>query len=149
MLGWYRFVEPLWLTLPSGVLLALLAPSLAAGQYGWVYAIGIATAAAAMAASVLLRNTPLLALGAPAMFGYLTSVVVRYFHQSLGVPGALAITGVLILVLAAVTARLMRAAHPPRPGEPGASTPSHLTHPPEPEGPTAPEPAHRDLPRAS
>jgi len=53
-----------------------------------VYAIGIATAAAAMAASVPLRNTPLLALGTLAMFGYVTSVVVSYFHQSLGVPGS-------------------------------------------------------------
>ena len=86
-LGWQRYVEPLWVTVPCGVLLALIAPSLAAGQYGWVYAIGIATAAGAMAASVPLRNTPLLALGTLAMFGYVTSVVVRYFHQSLGVPG--------------------------------------------------------------
>ena len=46
--------------------------------------------------------------GRTGMFGYVTSVVVRYFHQSLGVPGALAITGVLILGSAAVTARLMR-----------------------------------------
>jgi hypothetical protein len=116
-LGWRRYAEPLWMTVPSGVLLALIAPSIAAGEYGWVYAIGIATAAAAMAASVPLRNTPLLALGALAMFGYVTAVVVRYFHQSLGVPGALAITGVLILGLAAVTARLMRAGHPPKPNK--------------------------------
>ncbi len=46
-----------------------------------------------------------------------------------GFPGALAITGVLILGLAAVTARLMRATHPPKPEEPGAAAPSYLTHP--------------------
>jgi hypothetical protein len=67
-----RYVEPLWVTVPSGVILALIAPSLAAGEHGWVYVIGIATAAAAMAASVPLRNTPLLALGTLAMFGYVT-----------------------------------------------------------------------------
>jgi hypothetical protein len=148
-LGWRRYVEPLWVSVPSGVILALIAPGLAAGEYGWVYAIGIATAAAAMAASVPLRNTPLLALGTLAMFGYLTSVVVRYFHQSLGVPGALAITGVLILGLAAVTARLMRATHPPKPKEPGAAQPSHLTHPPKPQEPGTDKPSHRDLPKAS
>jgi hypothetical protein len=148
-LGWRRYVEPLWVTVPCGVILALIAPSLAAGEYGWVYAIGIATAAAAMAASVPLRNTPLLALGTLAMFGYVTSVVVRYFHQSLGVPGALAITGVLILGLAAVTARLMRATHPPKPKEPGAAAPSHLAHPPMPQEPSADKPSHRDLPKAS
>lgn len=148
-LGWRRYVEPLWVTLPSGVLLALVAPSLAAGEYGWVYAIGIATAAAAMTASVPLHNTPLLALGTLAMFGYVTSVVVRYFHQSLGVPGALAITGVLILGLAAVTARLMRATHPSRPEQPDAAAPTHLTHPPKPHEPGPGKPAHRDLPKAS
>jgi hypothetical protein len=148
-LGWRRYVEPLWVTVPSGVILALVAPSLAAGEYGWVYAIGIATAAAAMAASVPLRNTPLLALGTLAMFGYVTSVVIRYFHESLGVPGALAITGVLILGLAAVSARLMRATHPPKPKEPGAAAPSHLTPPPKPEEPSADKPPRQDLPKAS
>ena len=112
-LGWQRYVEPLWVTIPSGVILALIAPSFAAGHYGWMYAIGIATAAAAMAASVPLRNVPLLALGALAMFGYVTSVAARYLHQSLRVPSALAIIGVLIIGLAVVSARLMRAAHPP------------------------------------
>jgi hypothetical protein len=114
-LGWRRHVEPIWVTMPCGVLLALIAPGLAAGEHGWVYAIAIATAAAAMAASVPLRNTPLLALGTLAMFGYVTAAVIRYFHQSLGVPAALAVTGALILGLAAVSARLRRAAQPPKP----------------------------------
>ena len=148
-LGWRRYVEPLWVTIPSGVILALIAPSFAAGHYGWMYAIGIATAAAAMAASVPLRNTPLLALGALAMFGYVTSVAARYLHQSLGVPSALAITGVLILGLAAVTARLMRATHPPKPDESGAAAPSHLAHPPTPHEPGTDKPSHRHLPKAS
>lgn len=148
-LGWQRYVEPLWVSVPSGVILALIAPALAVGEHGWVYAIGIATAAAAMAASVRLRNTPLLAPGALAMFGYVTSVVVRYFHQSLGVPGALAIAGVLILGLAAVTARLMRATHPPKPKEPGAAAPPPTTPPPKPEERGAEKPSDRDLPKAS
>jgi hypothetical protein len=148
-LGWRRYIEPLWVTVPSGVLLALIAPSLAAGEYGWVFAIGVATAAAAMAASVPLRNTPLLALGTLAMFGYVTGVVVRYFHQSLGVPGALAITGVLILGLAVITARLLRATHPSKPSQPGAEAPSQLTPPPNPEKPSAEKPPRQDLPRAS
>jgi hypothetical protein len=38
-LGWQRYVEPLWVTIPSGVILALIAPSFAAGHYGWMYAI--------------------------------------------------------------------------------------------------------------
>jgi hypothetical protein len=103
-LGWRRHVGPLWVTIPSGVILALIAPGLAAGGHGWVYVIGIATAAAAMAASVPLRNTPLLALGTLAMFGYLTSVAARYLHESLGGPSALAITGMLIIGLAVLGA---------------------------------------------
>lgn len=114
-LGWRRYVGPLWVTIPSGVILALMAPSFAAGHYGWMYAIGIATAAAAMAASVPLRNTPLLALGALTLFGYLTAVAARYLHQSLEGPSALAITGVLVIGLAVVSARPMRAARPVTP----------------------------------
>jgi hypothetical protein len=146
-LGWRRYIEPLWVTVPSGAILALVAPSLAAGTSGWVYAIGITTAAAAMAVSVPLRNTPLLALGALAMFGYVTSTVVRYFHQSLGIPGALAITGLLILGLAIVVTRLMHAAHPP--GKGSAEEPSRVTHPPGPQEPGTEKLSHRDLPKAS
>ena len=148
-LGWQRYVEPIWVTMPSGVLLALIAPSFAAGDHGWVYAIGIATAAAAMAASVPLRNTPLLALGTLAMFGYVTSAVVQYFGESLGVPAALAITGVLIIGLAAVSARLIRETRPPKPEEPAAGKPPHVALPPKPTEPGTEKPSHRDLPKAS
>ena len=114
-----------------------------------MYAIGIGTAAAVMAASVSLRNVPLLALGALAMFSYVTSVVARYLQESLGVPSALAITGVLIIGLAVVSARLIRAAHPPEDGESGAEEPSHEALPPEPTEPGAEKPSDRDLPKAS
>ena len=115
-LGWRRYLEPLWASIPLGVVLALLAPSLAVIDHGWLYALGIATAAAAMALAVPLRNTALLALGTLATFGYVTAVVVRYFGDSLGVPAALAITGAVILVLATVSARLRRLSQPPAPG---------------------------------
>ena len=85
-----------------------------------------------MAASVPLRNVPLLALGALAMFGYVTSVAARYLHQSLGVPSALAITGVLIIGLAVVSARLMREGHPPEPGQMDAEKPPPVILPPKP-----------------
>jgi hypothetical protein len=149
-LGWRRYAGPLWVTIPCGVILALIAPSFAAGHYGWMYVIGIATAAAAMAASVPLRNTPLLALGALTMFGYLTAVAARYLHQSLGAPSALAITGVLLIGLAVASARLMRAAHPSKSSESGAEEPSHAALPPEPTDPDAEVlSSHPDLPRAS
>ena len=150
-LGWRRYVEPVWVTIPCGVILALIVPSFAAA-HGWGhvgYAIGIATAAAVMAASVPLRNVPLLALGALGMFGYVTSAATHYLQQSLGYPSALAIAGVLIIGLAILSARLMRAAHPPRPGRPDAEKPSQAAHPPQPTEPGAEEPSHPDLPKAS
>jgi hypothetical protein len=148
-LGWQRFVEPIWVTIPCGFVLALIAPSLAAGDHGWAYAIGVVTAAAAMAVSVPPRNTPLLALGTLAMFGYITSVVARYFHESLGVPAALAITGVLIIGLAVVTARLMRATRPPKPADKRTEGSSDATRPPEPTQPGAGTASREGLPRAS
>ncbi len=151
-LGWRRYIEPMWVTVPLGALLALIAPAIAAGPYGWMYAIGIVTAATAMAVSVPLQNAVLLGLGTIAMFGYVTSVVVTYFHRSLGVPAALSITGVLIIGLAVVTARLMRAAHPARPAGPGpeATAEEPAEEPAEPAAePAAEEPSRRDLPKAS
>jgi hypothetical protein len=109
ILGW-RYPEPLWTTVPLAAALALVAPSLAVWTHGWVYAIGAATALAAMAASVPLRSSVLLAGGTISLFGYLTAVVVRYFHASIGLPATLTIAGVLLLALAVVTAVLNRAA---------------------------------------
>ena len=148
-LGWRRYTEPMWVTIPSGVILVLIAPMPSLGDYGWMYAIGIATAAAVMAASIPLRNTPLLALGAVGMFGYVTSAALIYFHETLGAPAALVISGVLIISLAVVSARLMRATHTPKPRQPDAEKPSRVTPPPKPTDPGAQEPPHRDLPKAS
>ncbi len=149
VLGWQRYAEPMWVTVPSGAVLALVAPSVAAGEFSWVYAIGIVTAGAAMAISVRLRNTPLLAAGTLAMFGYVTAAVIHFFHRSLGVPAALAITGVLVIGLALVSARLIRVTRPPTHGEPGAGEPEGGAGPAQPGEPGTQEPAHRDLPKAS
>lgn len=112
LLGWRRYVEPAWTAIPLGVLLALYSGTIAVGEHGWFYAIAIGTAAAAMALSVPARNPVLLATGTVAMFGYVTSAVVRYFGDALGVPTALTLTGLFILGLALVTARLLKAARP-------------------------------------
>lgn len=145
--GWQRYIEPMRVTIPLGAFLALLAPVPTLADHGWVYAIGIATAAVAMAVSIPLRNTPLLVLGALAMFGYITGTAITYFRESLGLAGALVITGVLVIGLAVVTARLMRVTHPPRPREPGPE-PAATALPPKPSEPGAEEPSHH-LPKAS
>lgn len=121
VLAWRRYVEPMWVSAPAGLILALFAPGIGLEHFGWLYAVGIGTAVAAMAGSIPLRNTPLLGLGALGVFGYLTSMVVRYFGQSLGVPAALTVSGLVLLLLAAVTAWMLRLGRerdrhgPPRP----------------------------------
>jgi hypothetical protein len=76
-LGWRRHLPPPWLAVPLGVAVALLAPTISLADHGWVYLVAIGTAAAVMAASAAPRNPALLAQGAIAMFGCLTSGVIR------------------------------------------------------------------------
>lgn len=111
ILGW-QYPEPLWTTVPLGSALALIAPAFAVWDHGWMYAVGIVTAAAAIAASVRLRDIVLLAFGTIALFGYVTAIVVQYFRDALGLAATLAITGFILLALALVTARLRRATRP-------------------------------------
>jgi hypothetical protein len=148
-LGWRRYAEPMWVTVPLGTMLALIAPALGAGSHGWLYVIAIITAGAAMAVSVPLRNTVFLGLGAVAMFGYVTAVVIRYFGHSLGAPAALSIAGALIIVLAVATARLMRAAQPGEPPASGSEEPDRAPGPAQTTEPHAERPPQWDLPRAS
>ncbi len=112
-LGWsilvWQYPEPLWTTFPLGSALALIAPSLAVWDHGWLYAVGVVTAAAAMAASVPLRDIVLLAFGTIALSGYVAATVVQYLRNALGTPATLVITGVALLAIALVTARLRRA----------------------------------------
>jgi hypothetical protein len=116
ILGWL-YPEPLGTSLSLGAALALIAPVIAVHDKGWVYVIAIATAAAAMAASVPLRNIMLVAFGSCALFGYVTAVVLRYADQTLGVPASLVIIGLVLIGLAIVTIRISQASRP-RPAPP-------------------------------
>jgi hypothetical protein len=149
VLGWRRRIEPMWAAVPLGTMLALIAPALGTGPHGWLYVIAIITAGAVMAVSVPLRNTVLLGLGAVAMFGYITAVVGSYFGQSLGVPAALSIAGALIIVLAATTARLMRAKQPGEPPAAGTEEPDQAPGTAQTKEPRAERRPRRDLPKAS
>ena len=120
--AWQRLLEPIWAGLALGALLALVAPSIGIDAHGWMYAVAIATSSAAMAISVRWQNTPLLALGTVTSFAYVTWMVVRYFGDSLGVPATLAVTGVLVLLLALVSARLVRSYRGPSDGAAPRST---------------------------
>ena len=102
-----RWAEPVRVSLAFGTALALIAPSFAVWEYGWLYAVAIPTAVAAMLASARLQDKTLLVLGTLAAFGYVTWALARYLHQPLGIPAMIAVAGALAVVLAAVTARLI------------------------------------------
>lgn len=123
--AWRGYLEPIWVATGLGALLALVAPSIGIHAHGWLYVVAIATSAAAMAVSVRLEHTPLLALGTLASFGYVTWMVVRYFGDSLGVPATLAVTGVLVLLLALVSARLVRGYRDKGGSTQPSATPTH------------------------
>lgn len=109
-LAWL-YPEPLGTSLSVGAVIALLAPAIAIREYGWVYVIGIVTAAAIMAASVPLQNIVLVAFGSCALFGYITAVVLEYADRSIGVPESLVIIGLVLIGLAIVSVRLGRMEH--------------------------------------
>ena len=116
-LGWARRIPPGWLAVPAGLLVVLITPT--GIQYAPTrYALGIGTAAAVMTLSVIGRFVPGLALGSIAMLGYVVGVMTTYFADSLGVPAALALGGVALLVVAAVVTRFLprlRTTPPPVP----------------------------------
>ena len=105
IVGW-QYPQPLWSTMPLAIVIALIGPSLAVWSHGWVFAIGTITAAVAMAVSVRVRSTTLLVAGTFTLFGYTGAAVVRYYHQSLGLPTTQAICGVLLVGLAVIMARV-------------------------------------------
>lgn len=107
VLGW-EYPDPFGTSIPAGAALALLGPAVAVHQYGWVYVIGVATAAAVMAAGLPLQNVVLLAFGSCALLGYIVAVVLRYADRSIGTPGSLVIIGLTLISLAIVTVRLGR-----------------------------------------
>ncbi|MBU1226470.1 MAG: DUF2157 domain-containing protein [Actinobacteria bacterium] len=121
-LGWRNLMEPSWLAVGFGCLGMVIGPATGLGEYEWLLAPALLTAAGLMAVSIPTRQTPLLALGTVGAFGYITWAVVHYFQDSLGVPLALVIVGAVFLGLAVLAGRLgtrearRGAPHLPAPG---------------------------------
>lgn len=103
--GWWRRVQPWFVALPLGLLVALIAPATVDHPSGVRFGVGIATATTVMAFAVIAKVTPALAMSAIAELGYVIGAVTYYFGDTLGVPASLAVSGLLILVMAATAAR--------------------------------------------
>jgi hypothetical protein len=108
VLGWL-YPQPLGTSVAVGATIALVTPAIAVHDFAWVYALGIATAAAVMAASLPMRNAILLAFGSCAEFGYITLMVLRYANGALGIAETLMLIGGILIGLALVTVHLGRA----------------------------------------
>jgi hypothetical protein len=68
--------------------------------------LGVATAAALLAMSVRVHSTILLGFGTAGVFVFVPQVIVEFFGDSIGVPLALFVAGVVMLALALLVARL-------------------------------------------
>jgi len=113
-LGWRSLIEPGWLAVALGCLGAVVGPAIGLGDYTWLLAPALLTTAGLMAVSVPTRQTPLLALGTMGAFGYIFWAVVHFFEDSLGMPVALVIIGVVFLLLAVLAGSLLtRGKHKP------------------------------------
>jgi hypothetical protein len=104
--AWVGFARPTTAAYAIGSLAAVIGPFI--GPQGWTQFVGLATGAALMALSVGVRRTILLGFGAFAVFVYLLRVAIQYLGHTVGLPLALLVAGVALLVAALVTARLLR-----------------------------------------
>jgi hypothetical protein len=127
--GWWRRVDPWFVAIPLGLLVALVAPATIEQPSGLRFGLGIATATTVMTFAVIAKFTPALAMGSVAELGFVIGAVTYYFSDTLGVPASLAIAGLLILMMAAAATRWHWFGRRPPPAPP--------TPPPGASGPTA------------
>ena len=93
-----------------GSLGAIWAPQFSFTWIGFGLLLGVTTAVAMMAASVWLHRTEMLVLGGLGLFGYLVGAIVHFLSDSVGLPIALLLSGLVLLGVAIAMARLRRTA---------------------------------------
>ncbi|MBI3648761.1 MAG: DUF2157 domain-containing protein [Actinobacteria bacterium] len=115
--GWRGLVEPRGTALGLGAIASLYAPTITV-QWSTDLGIwmGVATAVALLVASVGLRSTALLVVAGIGLFSYLLSAIMYYLADTLGAPIALFVSGLVLIAVAFVTARLKKVT-----AEPGAT----------------------------
>lgn len=104
--GWYRLLPPPALALLGGGAAVLAGAGVTAGDWpGAAPLIGLAAAAALAAAGVATNRTPLTVVGLAGGFLYLPWTVGHFFADSLGIPVAMVLCGVALLVVTLVLLR--------------------------------------------
>ncbi|HXY72625.1 MAG TPA: DUF2157 domain-containing protein [Actinomycetota bacterium] len=100
-------LRPVGASYALGALPVLAAPFVT--DLGWPVFLGLVSAGAVMAASVWLRQTKLLFMGAVALFLYVLRVGIQYFAPALGLPVSLLVAGLALIGVALLTAHMYRA----------------------------------------
>ena len=107
LLTWGDHLQPKVTGWILGSLAVLLGPQfMRVGEAAWPMLLGLVAAGVLLAFSVALRNTILLGFGAAGIFLFVPQIIFEYFGDTIGVPLALFLTGVLLLGAALLVARL-------------------------------------------
>ena len=107
LLTWGGHLRPEITGFALGSFAALLGPQVMRfGDSAWPMLLGLATAGALLTVSVTLRKTILLGFGAAGIFVFVPQIIFEYFGDTIGVPLALFVTGVVLLGAALLVARL-------------------------------------------
>ncbi len=105
LLTWAGIFEPRRASFALGSVGLLLVAFPEGGELPWPL-IGLVAGLGLMALSVALSETVLLGLGVAGLFVYIPLTIFELFGESLGVPVALLITGLVLLGVVVVTVRL-------------------------------------------
>ncbi len=106
-LAWGNHLKPQVAGYALGSLAVVIGPQVMRfNDNAWPMLLGLVTAGALLTVSVALRNTVLLGFGAGAIFIFVPQIIFEYFGDTIGVPLALFLTGVVLLGAALLVARL-------------------------------------------
>ncbi|MGA7282044.1 MAG: hypothetical protein WBZ40_09695, partial [Acidimicrobiia bacterium] len=107
LLTWGGVLKPVRTSYALGSIGVLLIAVPGGDHMPWPL-LGLLAGLALMAASVRLDQTVLLGLGVAGLFVYIPMTIFEWFGESLGVPVALLITGLVLLGVVVATIRLRR-----------------------------------------
>jgi hypothetical protein len=106
-LAWGGHLRPPTTAYALGSLAVLFGPQVMRfDDATWPLLLGLVTAGLLLTFSVTLRNTILLGFGAAGIFLFVPQIIFEYFGDTIGVPLALFLTGVVLLGAALLVARL-------------------------------------------